>query len=570
MNKVSLTLLFFIALQSFFAQKILPENLSKKTKIYWDANKKHLHSTGSYYVDEINPETTEKHGKWLFYSLDGVLEEERFFYRNRQHGKQTVFFPNKTIKEIYYSRFNVPDSMYKAYNEKGVLLIQGNYQLGSPDGKWLFFYQDSSIWKTEFTSNDTTYLLDYFQDDSAHTQTVKEGQGFVKTYYSTGKTKESYTFSNGLKTGPFFELLASGKTSISGSFLKGKKDGVWEYFYADGTVQKREGYVADSLHGPYEVYYENGKPETVGQYVKGRKTGEWSWHSSQGAFLEMNGGFLDDLQHGDWEYYFSTGEHSYHAQFDHGKKTGEWNYHYRNGQDFRKGNYLNDLKTGLWQTWYEDGTLLMEGNYVNGKEEGEWKNNWPNGRVKNQSYYKLGKLNGAWYSFAPEGKLLLFGRYNKDLKTGKWTDFYNNGKKKEETSYKIKKVKNALDDVVSMGSKSKQSLEHGKHLAYSQVDYTLKESGKFKKGKKSGKWINYYPGGVVPAVVAYYKNGDLHGAFTQFDRMGNKMNEIHYHKGLKHGWFIVYGRNGKPISEKMFRYGHEMRKKNSEDGFAPN
>jgi antitoxin component YwqK of YwqJK toxin-antitoxin module len=164
---------------------------------------------------------------------------------------------------------------------------------------------------------------------------------------------------------------------------------------------------------------------------------------------------------------------------------------------------------------------------------------------------------------------LLFGRYKQDLKTGKWTDFYNNGKKKEETTYKIKRVKNALDDVVSMGIKSKQSLEHGAHKAYSQVDYTMKESGKFKKGQKHGKWINFYPGGVVPAVVSYYKNGSLHGEFAQYDRVGNKMNEIHYKKGLKHGWFIVYGRNGKPISQKMFRYGHEMRKIDSEDGFAP-
>lgn len=55
-----------------YTQKIQPENLSLKTKVYWDANQKFLHSTGSYFVDERHPATTEKHGKWLFIPLKGL------------------------------------------------------------------------------------------------------------------------------------------------------------------------------------------------------------------------------------------------------------------------------------------------------------------------------------------------------------------------------------------------------------------------------------------------------------------------------------------------------------------
>jgi len=39
-------------------------------------------------------------------------------------------------------------------------------------------------------------------------------------------------------------------------------------------------------------------------------------------------------------------------------------------------------------------------------------------------------------------------------------------------------------------------------------------------------------------------------------------------KGLKDGWFIVYGNNGKPIVQKLFRNGHEMRKITNEP-FSP-
>lgn len=549
--------LFFVA--PFFGQKILPENLSPKVKLYWDSNNKRLHSVGCYYVDEINPNSTEKHGKWLFYSLDGTLEEERFFYRNRMHGKQTLFYPNKKIKQQFFCKFNVPDSLFYEYDEKGTLIRSGMYDLGSPEGQWKYFYGDSSLWKEEKVSNDTTYLISYFEADSLHKQTVNQGNGWVSTFYNSGQIKESYGFKNGLRHGHFAEYLASGIISISGSFWTGKKDSIWDFYFADGRLEKTFGYIKDSLHGSYLVLYENGVEQTRGEYNMGAKEGDWIWRREDGG-IDMRGQFSKNAQQGPWEYYYSSGELSYTAHFEMGLKSGEWNYYYKDGTPFKKGNYLKNFKEGFWQTWYEDGTLLMDGNYHEGKEEGEWRNFWPNARIKNQSFFDDGQLNGAWYSFAQDGKLMIFGRYKKDLKAGKWTTYYSNGRIKEEIKYKIKKLKNASDDVVALGFKETRSVEHGRYKAYSQVDFTLKENGKFYNGKKSGKWINYYPGGVVPAVVATYKKGLLHGEFIQNDRMGNKMNEIHYKKGLKNGWFIVYGTNGKPTSQKMFRNGHEMRR----------
>ena len=551
-----------------FSQLIDPENLSPKVKIYWDANNRKLHSVGSYYVDDITLESTEKHGKWLYYSIDGVLEEERFYYRNRTHGKQIVYYPNKKIKQLYYCKFNVSDSLYKEFNEAGTLLKSGYFSLGSPQGKWQYFYDDSLLWKEEFVSNDTTYLLSYFDSDSAHTQTVINGNGVVNTFYSFGGLKESYTFKNGLRDGPFFENLASGQTSISGAFLAGKKQGDWIFYFSDGSIEKKQGFKQDSLHGAYLVYFPNGLIRTEGSYVNGEKDGKWIWGKADGS-IEMKGSFNKNQQHSDWEYYFDSGELSYKANYNLGKREGEWSYFYKDGTPFRIGHYKNDLKQGEWQTWYEDGTLLMKGSYNLGKEVGEWKNYWPNGRIKNQSFYKKGELNGAWYSFSPEGKLLLFGRYKKDHKKGKWTEFYNNGRKKEEVSYKVSTLKNSAQDVVAMGFKEKQSVEHGTFRAYSQVDFAIKELGKFKHGKKNGKWINYYPGGVVPAVVSTFKNGLLHGEFYQNDRRGNKMNEIHYKNGLKDGLFIVYGSNGKPITQKMFRNGHELQRVSGGNPFSP-
>ena len=100
--KILLFLLVIFGLTPVFGQKVLKENLGPKVRLYWDANNKHLQDTGSYFTSEATPNTTEKHGKWTFYTYDGIMEEESNYYRDRLHGKRVFYYPNKKIKEESY------------------------------------------------------------------------------------------------------------------------------------------------------------------------------------------------------------------------------------------------------------------------------------------------------------------------------------------------------------------------------------------------------------------------------------------------------------------------------------
>ena len=93
--------------------------------------------------------------------------------------------------------------------------------------------------------NDTVYLRVFFENDSLHTQTIKDGNGHITSFYSNGVTKELYTFKNGLKTGLFEERTANGMLSISGSFKEGKKDSIWEFFSFLGNLEKKIAYKND-------------------------------------------------------------------------------------------------------------------------------------------------------------------------------------------------------------------------------------------------------------------------------------------------------------------------------------
>ena len=203
MYKTICIFLFAINLSLVFSQKVEKENLTQKVKLFWDKGNKKIQATGSYYTNERRGNTTEKHGKWLFYSFDGILEEERNYYRNRIHGLQTIYYPNKKIKQQTYFTFNVPDSSFKEWNENGILIILGNYDLGSPDGIWEYYYDNGKKKSVEEVIKDSTYLRAFFENDSLHTQTIKDGDGFIKSLYTNGVAKELYTFKNGLKTGLF-------------------------------------------------------------------------------------------------------------------------------------------------------------------------------------------------------------------------------------------------------------------------------------------------------------------------------------------------------------------------------
>jgi antitoxin component YwqK of YwqJK toxin-antitoxin module len=212
--------------------------------------------------------------------------------------------------------------------------------------------------------------------------------------------------------------------------------------------------------------------------------------------------------------------------------------------------------------------MLMSGNYQEGKEEGEWKNYWENGRLKNKSTFHQGQLEGGWVSYTPEGVVSVKGTYKSGLKVGEWLLYYSNGRLKEKQHYKIFPEQHISEELNVMGYKENISDFHGSYEAYSHIDFQLKEIGKYKKGQKNGTWTNYYPGGVVPTIVAQYKNGQLNGVFKQYDRYGHLVYVINYKNGLKHGEFLAYNENGKLVSRKVFVNGEEVNKK-EKDGFIP-
>lgn len=558
---MKLLLLFLLLLSAphfIFSQNVREENLTERVRLYWDIEKKHIRARGAYYTDQIIGETQEKHGKWWFYDAKGNLTEEQHFFRDRIHGAQLSFHSNKVKASESYFTFNVADSIFKEWNENETLITQGLYEMGSPVGIWLYYYNDGALKSRKRISNDTVYLTDHFLNDSSHTQLILNGEGAIKTYYVSGGLKENYSYTMGLMTGPFEERLANGIISVSGGFFKGLKQGKWTFYFTNGKVEKCINYNRGELHGSYLEMNADSTINTAGNYSDGEKDGGWSWYNASGQ-LDMKGLFYKGLQNGAWEYYFSTGQLSYTANYKKGKRHGKWVYYFNTGTLFKEGMYFDDLKDGPWVTNYESGNLLMTGLYKGGKEEGEWKNYWENGKVKNKATFKAGILNGDWSSFSPNQTLLLSGSYKKGLKVGAWITYDDKKHILLEENYKVVKSAKNENEITVIGRDDAISVLHGSFKAYSESDFAIKAEGTYKKGKKNGTFIDYYPGGVIPTIIAQYKEGELHGLFQQFSRRGEIKYQISYKNNLKDGAFIIFDNNGEVYIRKQFEKGRELR-----------
>lgn len=552
-----LSFIFLVCTCYSFSQEINKENLTPKIRNYYDFKKTQLESVGSNYKDLLG-ETSDKHGKWLYYDKGGVQIEERNYYRGKLNGRVLAQYSNGKNKQEGYFKMDIQDSVYREWSETGVLLIEGYYKNGRPFGIWKYNYLSGSPKMVEEYLDTTKYLREFWMPDS--TQTIQNGNGEYIVYYNLGTIKEWYNYKDGLKNGPFEEFSIYGHKLISGAFKNGLNDSTWNYYYYTGPIEKIRTYENGVLQGDYSYYFDNGQLNVKGQYTNGHKSGKWYWYTNKGG-LDQEGSFNLGKQDGHWKYYYPTGELSYEAEYDNGLKTGTWQYFDKDGGLFKKGTYKNDLKEGLWQTWYENGNLVMEGSYKAGKEEGVWKNFWENGLVKNVSTFKDGKLNGAWFSYYPTGAKKLSGKYKSGNKVGEWITYFENGKMMESVTYKIITKKNtAINYGPLKDFKTQESIMNGHFVSYSQKDYKKTQEGNYKMGEKDGVWYTYWPGGKIPSNTTSYKLGKLDGKSTEMDRRGDVISETEYKDGLKHGSMKLYDKRGKVLKELYFEFGQQVNK----------
>ncbi len=86
-----------------------------------------------------------------------------------------------------------------------------------------------------------------------------------------------------VQDGPFELLYSNGVIKAKGDIKDGKKSGLWESFYEDGTRWSSTYYTAGKPNGYSITYFKNGTVQYKGEYKNGERTGHWEFYLEDGS-----------------------------------------------------------------------------------------------------------------------------------------------------------------------------------------------------------------------------------------------------------------------------------------------
>lgn len=232
--------------------------------------------------------------------------------------------------------------------------------------------------------------------------------------------------------------------------------------------------------------------------------------------------------------------------------------------------------------YYRNGQVEKIKRTNNGKLHGQQLEYFENGKLKSVKEYKNGITHGKFETYSDKGKLLTSFPMKNGLKSGTHIEFNTQGQLSKTARYKI-----ILDSLP-------KSVLDGKFQEY---DYNgnLRNSGKYKKGKKIGLWqtfnsgvlqtngvyemdfpvgrhFSYYPSSGLKTEIDYMLPDTLnaksywyHGIYREYNEKGLLIKSGEYTRNKKSGKWMSYHSNGKLKEQSQYDKNNMLRQTNTWD-----
>ena len=454
---------------------------------------------------------------------------------------------------------------------RGYLSGSGFSDLGKKTGRWEFYFEDGNI------------------EEVAHYVRGKL-HGKVIQYYSNGKKKNEGFFYWEVPDSTMRSWNDQGKLLEKGTWEHGKKVGVWDYRYLDGSphyVEKykdtlallmsyhtrdgkqtvkdgngsKENFFAGSgklkekytykdgyIDGAFEEFHPSGKPSVQGAYKLGKKEGNWKFWFHNGL-LVRNLHYKGGLLHGAYERMYKNGEPQVKGAYKDGMKDGTWEWFPKiHGARDIRGEFLNDERHGKWEQWHLNGQLMSVGYYEHDQKTGKWDRWYENGQLEATGNFENDLKSGDWKFYFETGELWKEGPFNEGARHGVWTTYFESGKKVSEGTF----VHGKEDGVWHSWFENGQMMDEGT----------------FRLGDMHGRWSGWYSNGNIRYEGQreddletgewkyYFEKGGLYeqGSYKVFTRK-NALGEIYtdmdykeYKYSRKHGTWTTYSEVDRQLS----------------------
>ncbi len=464
-------------------------------------------------------------------------------------------YPNGVVSSEGYLRNGKPDGYWKAYYENGQIKSEGNRENYQLDSTWVFYsvegkkrsvinYKNGRKNGYRYTYLENEYIEEYFNND------IKER--FTKVFFNDGSLKKITPFEEGLENGlaltynkdsiiilieEYRKGFLISREVINRTDRNGLKQGLWKYFYTDGTLMEEVTYLNDKKNGFLKRYDENGVLTSIEKYINDvlqedapeLKEYEIRRDYYANGQVKIEGSYFNDKPDGirrEYDedgnilkgYVFFEGVLSAEGIIDeNGKRQGPWKEYYPSGKLMAEGKYKNSNRVGEWRFYHENGNLEQEGKYTASQiPTGEWLYYHENGELYRVENYLDGELDGEYLEYNDTGKVIVRGEYFEGLETGPW-EYY-------------------IGDVIQKGT----------YLDGAETDWWVYTS---------------VPEGII-LYKGKYLDGQPNGKHTWFHANGRKRIEGNYNYGLRSGDWKYYDDTGTLLVIITYRQGIEIKYNN--------
>ena len=139
-------------------------------------------------------------------------------------------------------------------------------------------------------------------------------------------------------SGTLLQHYDNGQNAIKVAFVKGKKVGKEQAWYANGQLSAEAKYHHGQLDGLAHSWYENGQLAETIHYAQGKRTGHYQeWDSNGQQISDLN--YKNDQLDGKATLWYSNGKKRFSGHFKQGLKSGVINKFYANGHKALEATY---------------------------------------------------------------------------------------------------------------------------------------------------------------------------------------------------------------------------------------
>jgi uncharacterized protein len=526
---------------------------------------------------------------------DGTLRFTGDFKADMRTGTFVEYHPNGQKSEEYTYVAGKSDGPFKEWHPNGQLMLEGSMKGGAPIGERRRYDEWGMLRLIDRFGDGGKLqgLREEFNADGTRTLDMEYTRDLLTRYryYAT----DGSVLGEGTRSKGKFQLKGyhpHGQLRVEGTYLdEGAKDGVWKYYYADGTLDSEEIYAKGKITGVQKYHREDGtlsrQDETYKRegndyrsftryYRSGqvREQGQMKGETTEGVVRRFNPDgtlvsieyYKDGSRDGWQEFFDALGKRVYAERYLDGAiaervscdeegmayerivvKPGAFELvtHYPKGGVMARLQMMNGYLHGKATWLYPDGSLEVEGNFLNGDRHGKWAYMHPNGKKRLEEEYNMGKQKGTARKWFMDGTPENEFPYVDGQRHGTGREFHMNGKIAflREYAYGVphgRLISYTHDGVPQMV----RFYNKGDLVAYGSpaADGSVKDTIALKPGVMQLE--THFPNGTRARKMTY-RNGEIDGEFKEYHANGQLMEESTQRSGEVEGTSTEYHPNGK-------------------------